>query len=332
MNNTTMSYLEIIEKYKDIKIGVIGDFIADVYIYGSPRRLSREAPIVVIEYEYEELRPGGAANSVNNIAALEALVFPVSLVGDDKEGGFLKETLCKGKVSPDGIFVEPGFETLLKSRILAGDLHTVKQQIARIDKGKPYLIDTSLEIKILDYINKIGQDTSAWVVSDYGYQFLTDKIRERIRDLFPRNIVVADTRHAVKEFGRITAITPNESEALNFGRYFLNDKDNLFVIGEQLIDILHLNAALITRGNKGMLLFEKDKEPVEISVVGTKEIVDVSGAGDTVTSTFTLSLACGATFEQAARLANCAASVVVMKSGTATCSKDELIRTVEKYL
>ena len=127
-------------------------------------------------------------------------------------------------------------------------------------------------------------------------------------------------------------MTPNEGEALSFGKYYLNDETDLLVIGRQMLEILFLKCALITRGNEGMTIFEQDREPVTIPVVGSSESVDVSGAGDTVAATFGLSLACGATPEQAARLANCAASVVVMKSGTAACSKEELLEAVEKYL
>lgn len=331
MKGSLKDYHQIIEKFSQAKVGVLGDLIADMYVFGSPNRLSREAPIVVIEYESEELRPGGAANSAHNLAALGASVFPVGVVGDDKEGRLLKEILCRGKVAPEGIFTEPGRETITKTRIFAGDLHTVKQQMARIDRGKAQKIDSSLEKKIFDAIENFSRETSAWIISDYGYGLITDRIREKVKSLFPQRIVVADSRHAAREFGGITAMTPNESEALAFGRDFLSGEDDIFIIGEKILEALNLRTALITRGNKGMLLFERGARPVEIPIVGTEEIVDVSGAGDTVTATFTLALASGASSEQSAHLANFAASVVVMKRGTATCSVDELLQTVTKY-
>jgi rfaE bifunctional protein kinase chain/domain len=332
MKTAPGEYRQIIEKFHTAKIGVLGDLIADMYIFGSPDRLSREAPIVVIEYESDELRPGGAANSAHNLASLGASVFPVGVLGDDREGRLLKETLCREKVAPDSVFLEPGRETVTKTRIFAGDLHTVKQQMARIDRGKAQKVDSSLESKICDAIENFSRETSAWIISDYGYGLITDRIREKVKSLFPQKIVVADSRYANSDFRTITAITPNESEALAFGRDFLAGEDDIFVIGQQILEVLNLRAALVTRGNKGMTLFERGAKPVEIPIVGTEEIVDVSGAGDTVTATFTLALASGASFEQSANLANFAASVVVMKRGTATCSTDELLQTVSKYI
>jgi rfaE bifunctional protein kinase chain/domain len=332
MKNALQEYYQMVERFRQAKVGVIGDLIADMYIFGSPDRLSREAPIVVIEYESQELRPGGAANSAHNLAALGASVFPVGVVGDDKEGRLLKETLCRGKVASEGIFLEPGRETVTKTRIFAGDLHTVKQQMARIDKGKPQKTDSTLESEVLKVIGNFGREVSAWIISDYGYGFVTDKIREKVKEVSSDKIVVADSRYANRDFSTITAITPNESEALAFGRDFLNGEDDIFTIGEQILEVLNLRGALVTRGNKGMILFERGRKPVEIPIVGTEEIVDVSGAGDTVTATFALALSCGATFEQSANLANLAASVVVMKRGTATCSTAELTETVTKYI
>ena len=161
---------------------------------------------------------------------------------------------------------------------------------------------------------------------------ITKEIENALADLSDRVPVIADSRYNVKEFPRITAVTPNESEALSFGRYYLNDETDIITIGRQMLEILFLECALITRGNQGMIIFEKDKEPVEIPIVGSEDIVDVSGAGDTVASTFGLSLACDATPPEAAILANCAASVVVMKSGTATCSLEELHEAVDLHI
>jgi rfaE bifunctional protein kinase chain/domain len=177
-----------------------------------------------------------------------------------------------------------------------------------------------------------SSDVDCWLVSDYGYGLIEGEIEETLGDLAQSAPVIADSRYNVKEFARITAVTPNEAEAMNFGRYYLKDETDLLVIGRQMLDILFLECALITRGNEGMIVFERGRKPVQIPVVGSAESVDVSGAGDTVVAAFGLSLASGATPEQAAKIANCAASVVVMKSGTATCSQDELLAAVEKYL
>jgi rfaE bifunctional protein kinase chain/domain len=228
--------------------------------------------------------------------------------------------------------VTKGNTTITTTRVLAGDIHTVKQQVMRIDRGKGGRPDAQTAHTVVEYMNRTGPGVDCWLVSDYGYGFMGGGIENALGDLARQVLVVADSRYNVKEFSRITAVTPNEAEAMNFGKYYLKDETDLFVIGRQMLDILFLKCALITRGNKGMIVFERGKEPVEVPVVGSSESVDVSGAGDTVAAAFGLSLASGATAEQAARIANCAASVVVMKSGTATCSRDELLAAVDKYL
>ena len=325
-------YKEIIENFHRCKVGVIGDMILDIYVFGKPARLSREAPVIVVEFEREEARPGGSANAINNACALGANCIAFGTVGDDRHGKLLRESLVSEGADTDGIIVETDRVTTTKTRILAGDVHTVKQQVLRIDKGKPSPPDPYSVQSVIERISRRASEIDCWIVSDYGYGFACQGIESCVADFASRVPVVADSRYNVKEFSRITAVTPNEGEALNFGKYYLKDETDLMVIGQEMIDILFLQCALITRGNKGMIIFQRGREPIEIPVVGSEESVDVSGAGDTVTTTFALSLACGATPVQAARIANCAASVVVMKSGTAACSNEELLSAVDRYL
>jgi len=326
------SYSEIIGMFSARTVGVIGDMILDIYISSKPARLSREAPVIVLEFEEETTRPGGAANAVNNLCSLGVNAVAIGTVGDDRHGEELKNILSQNGAATDGLLLQKGFHTITKTRVLAGDLHTAKQQVLRIDRGKATGLDDATSGAALKLIGKYADKVDCWLVSDYGYGFLTKEIENALSDLASRALVIADSRYNVKEFPRITAVTPNESEALSFGRYFLNDETDIMIIGRQMLEILFLKYALITRGNQGMVVFEKGAEPVEIPIAGSEEIVDVSGAGDTVAATFGLSLACGATPVQAAKLANCAASVVVMKSGTATCSQAELLDAADKYL
>jgi rfaE bifunctional protein kinase chain/domain len=325
-------YEEIIATFAERTVGVIGDMMLDIYVLGKPARLSREAPVVVIEFEHEDVRPGGAANAVGNIRSLGANVEALGLIGDDDYGRKLREILAVSGAGTGGLLVAIGQQTITKTRVLAGDIHTVKQQVLRIDRGRPARPGPQLVQSVLENISRAGTGVDCWLVSDYGYGFICQEVENRLVELAASVPVVADSRYRVKEFSRITAVTPNEGEALNFGRYYLNDETDLLVIGQQMLEILFLKCALITRGNEGMIVFERGNKPVTIPVVGSKEIIDVSGAGDTVVATFGLALACGASPEQAARLANCAASVVVMKSGTATCSREELIDVTERYL
>lgn len=326
------TYSEIVESFQGRTVGVIGDMMLDIYVMGRPARLSREAPVIVVEFESEDVRPGGAANAVSNICSLGAKAIAVGMIGDDAYGTRLRETLLESGVDVEGLFAVEGYTTITKTRVLAGDIHTVKQQVMRIDRGKGGRPDPRTAHAVMEFLNRTGPDVDCWLVSDYGYGFIDGGIENSLGDLARQTPVVADSRYNVKEFARITAVTPNEAEAVNFGKYYLKDETDLFVIGRQMLDILFLECALITRGNQGMIVFERDKEPEEIPVVGSSESVDVSGAGDTVAAAFGLSLASGATAGQAARIANCAASVVVMKSGTATCSRDELLAAVNKHL
>lgn len=326
------SYQEILADFSKRKVCVIGDMMLDLYVTGKPARLSREAPVVVVEFEEERMCPGGAANALGNITSLGAIALAIGTIGDDAHGRLLKESLTSNGVNTDGLFIDGTHSTITKTRVLAGDIHTAKQQVLRIDKGQPHAPDSHTLQAVLERISGLASEIDCWLVSDYGYGFMTDDIENLLADFATRTPVIADSRYNVKEFPRITAVTPNESEALSFGKYYLKDETDLFVIGREMLEILFLRCALITRGNEGMVVFERDKAPVEIPVVGSSESVDVSGAGDTVVTTFGLSLACGATPEQAARLANCAASVVVMKSGTATCSLDELSAAVDEHI
>lgn len=326
------TYREIISSFEGCNVAVVGDMMLDIYLLGRPARLSREAPVIVVELESEEIRPGGAANAVNNICSLGATALPVGLVGDDAYGAQLRDVLAANGANTDGLLIEKGRATTTKTRVLAGDIHTVKQQVVRIDRGEPKPPEANLIQSALDFISARSAQVNCWLVSDYGYGFVCHEIESCVADQKNSAPVIADSRYHVKEFSHITAVTPNETEALNFGKYYLKDETDLLVIGQQMLDILHLECALITRGNEGMIVFQRDGEPAQVPVVGSRESVDVSGAGDTVAAAFGLSLACGASPVQAAWLANCAASVVVMKSGTATCSEKELLGAVEKYL
>lgn len=326
------TYREIISSFASCTVGVVGDMILDTYILGRPARLSREAPVIVVEFEGEEIRPGGGANAVNNICSLGAKALPVGVIGEDGPGKQLRETLAAGGADTEGLFVQIGRATTTKTRVLAGDVHTIKQQVLRVDRGKPEPPEEQLVQAAKDFICARSAHVDCWLISDYGYGFVCHEIESCVTDMANKVPVVADSRYDVKEFSHITAVTPNEAEALNFGKYYLKDEADLTIIGQQMLEILYLECVLITRGNEGMMVFQREKEPVRIPVVGSHESVDVSGAGDTVAAAFGLSLACGATPQQAARLANCAASVVVMKSGTATCSRDELLSALQKYL
>ena len=318
------TYTSIIKQFSKSRICVIGDMTADVFIYGKPHRLSREAPVIVVRYDSEELIPGGAANTVNNLLDLGAQVYPVGLLGRDYFGEKLFSLIAGKCPNMDGMVLDPSYSTIMKTRILAGDDNTPKQQIMRIDRDVEIQLSPEREQRLLAYLKRILPGIDALIVSDYGYGIFTKKILGFIRHCARDKIVAVDSRYHMAAFKGVTIITPNQSEAEQITGIAIQDEAGLHRAGRKLLRLIKCRAALITQGNKGMTLFEADKTPLHIPVAGSDKISDVTGAGDTVVSLMTLSLVAGAAFPQAARLANYGASVVVMKPGTATLDADEL--------
>jgi D-glycero-beta-D-manno-heptose-7-phosphate kinase len=317
-------YASIIKAFSKARICVIGDMTADVFIYGKPYRLSREAPVIVVRYDSEDLVPGGAANTVNNLLDLGAQVYPVGLLGRDYFGEKLFSAIADKCPNMDGMLLEPGYHTIMKTRILAGDDNTTKQQVIRIDRDFETPLAGKNEQRLLAYLKRILPEIDAVVVSDYGYGIFTKKLLAFIKEFARDKIVAVDSRYHMPYFKGATIITPNQSEAEQITGMAIQDEKSLQRAGRKLLQLIGSRAALITRGNKGMTLFEPGKLPLHIPVVGSDKISDVTGAGDTVASLITLALVAGAKFSDAARLANYAASVVVMKPGTATLTVAEL--------
>jgi D-glycero-beta-D-manno-heptose-7-phosphate kinase len=313
---------KIFNRFKGKKICVIGDIIADVYIFGKPYRLSREAPVVVVKHEGEIVYPGSAGNTINNLQALGAQVFPVGFIGEDNAGDMLMEYFSRYKtIAMDGIVRHKG-ETVTKTRILAGDTHTSKQQVIRIDKDSNKPVPQKTRALFTKKLADIAPDMDAFILSDYGHGTVDNKTIETMRDMAKNRVVVGDSRYNLNAFKRLTIITPNESEAYSLSS--LDEGHDIEKVGKKIIDFMDTAALLITRGNKGMSLFLKDGKVHHIPISGTDDVADVTGAGDTVCAALTLSLAGGADFYTASRIANYAAGVVVMKRGTATVNVQEL--------
>jgi rfaE bifunctional protein kinase chain/domain len=323
-------FREIIERFKAYKIAVLGDVVADVYIYGKPFRLSREAPVLVVRHDGEKTLPGSAGNTIRNLSSLGVRVFPVCVLGDDEPGRLLWEEFSRMNVAMEGIFVAKNRTTVTKTRIMAGDDHTSKQQVIRIDREIQEPLAKAVKERLDAYLDHISKEVDAVIVSDYGYDLVTNTVVEKLKTIAREKTVVVDSRRRVRSFSSVTAITPNESEAEALFQERITSSQDAIRIGQRLVEELNLKVVLITRGNKGMVLVERSGQTSDISICGTDEITDVTGAGDTVAAVFTASLAAGASFYEAARLANYAGSVVVMKSGTATASPDELIHLIEQ--
>jgi len=327
VNKEKENLLRLVDNFSGKKIAVWGDFILDEYIYGTTRRISREAPVLIISYRNSEYSLGGAGNSVLNLKALGADVLPVGVIGLDAWGKKILHILRKKGVTTEHLIADSKFQTPVKTRILAGEETARKQQVLRIDREEKVADSSALKQKIQRLVQNVQNKVNALLVSDYDYLTVKEDIFSRVLPGFKkRGIPVAlDSRFRLLNFKGATVSTPNEPEVEGALHIRIDDDSQLLKkAGKELLQRSEAAAVLITRGSKGMVLFEKEKPPFTIPIHGTTDIVDVTGAGDTVISVFTLALTCGATLKQAAQLANYAGSVVVMKKGTATLSASEL--------
>ena len=313
---------KIIERFGEQRIVILGDAIADKFLHGSISSVSREAPVFILRHQQTETLPGGAANCAMNLVALGARVSLISVTGDDESGSELRAKLEGAGVDITGIIVSDKVQTTTKVRILAGQSHSSKQQVIRIDYEGASLSDEEVRSAILDRVEQVLKGANACVISDYNYGVVDSRAAELIRKTADVPVLV-DSRFRLSEFTGFTAATPNQEEVEN-----LVGSEDLEIAAQELKKRLGHHALLVTRGGQGMTLLEGDAAPVHICAVGAQQAVDVTGAGDTVIATFALALASGASFVDAARLANYAGGLVVMKRGTATVTAAELRHAV----
>ena len=319
----------LVDRFAETRVTVAGDLIVDEFIYGEIARVSREAPVLILNYDSTQIVPGGGGNAANNVAALGGAAVPVGFAGNDETGRRLVE-LMRRTMDVRGIVRPKTYRTPTKTRILAGGIHSAKQQVVRIDRTANAAVTDRERRAFESRLLAAAARCDALLVSDYGSGLITPALvraaqkRLRVRG-GARPPVLVDSRYDLIRYRGITACTPNESEVEHlFGAKIGENKRVLERCGRLLLDITRARAVLITRGSRGMALFEPKRPTVHIPIFGSDQIADVTGAGDTVMATMTLALAAGATFEEAARLANYAGGQVVMKRGTATVSADEL--------
>jgi len=322
--------LELIERFSDRRIVVIGDLIADEFIYGEISRISREAPVMILRFEKKELHPGGGGNAAANLAALGAQVAVIGVVGRDPAGRQLVHALSRRGVDTSGIIRRSGYHTPTKTRILAGSVHSTRQQVIRLDQEPDQGIVETLTAQVVRHLPDAARTCQAVILSDYDYGTISAGVVAAVRRLARRRgfVVTVDSRSRLAELKGFTSATPNQSEIEALCGHHIDDLPTLERVGRYWRQKLGLRALLITRGKEGMSLFENGRAAVHLPVVGSNEPVDVTGAGDTVIATYTLALASGATFLEAAHLANHAGGIVVMKRGTATVSQKELAASV----
>ena len=325
--------MEILKKFNKINILIIGDMVADVYLKGNIARVSREAPVLVLEHAGEKIVPGGAANVVHNIATLGGNAIAFGLIGDDKAGSGLKDILDSKNVDTIGLIVEDNRPTITKTRIIAGGSATVSQQIVRIDQEIKTPILAETEEYFIKLFKKIIEKVDAVVLSDYGSGMLSAKLRKNIIALCKeRNIkTVVDSRYDILNFSGVSFVKQNEAEAAKAVGFELNTEEAVVKAGNILLEKLQAEGIIISRGEHGMSLIESNGAINHIPVVDKSEVFDVSGAGDTAVAAFILALTSGLQSVEATRIANFAAGIAVRKLGTATVTNEELEEVLGEY-
>jgi len=319
--------LEVIDAFRGKRVLVLADLVADEFIYGQIQRVSREAPVLILQYGGADLRLGGGANAVHNIRSLGGTPLPLGVLGRDEHGMRLRDILRHKGIATSRVQMDPGYVTPVKTRILAGGVHSTKQQVVRIDKATRLTAASRARRAVARALREFKGPLDGVLASDYGFGLLTPAlVRAAIALGRRRGVpVTVDSRHDILSFRGMTAATPNEPEVeAALGMTIGHDRRRLEAAGRALLRRLRSRAVLITRGSHGMALFEAGRPALHIPIHGSDEVADVTGAGDTVIATFTLALAAGATAVEASRLANYAGGIVVMKRGTAAVSAAEL--------
>ncbi|HXU34057.1 MAG TPA: PfkB family carbohydrate kinase [Thermoanaerobaculia bacterium] len=330
---TTERLLDLIDAMAGRPVVLVADLVVDRFLTGTPKRISREAPVLILSYQGERIAPGGGANAAANVIALGGRPLVLGAVGDDANGSDLLADLSARGIDTSGVLVRPGYRTPTKVRILGGGRHSIKQQIVRYDIEDTLVLtdaDRSAFVARLEAWRAEGSaGLSTAILSDYGYGTVEPGFLPLLRAaLGPGSILLCDSRYRLGDFRGLDGATPNEEEAeALLGRPIDDAPEPLAQAGRSLRDTLGAGFLLVTRGSRGMSLFDPEGA-IHLPVHGTDQVADVTGAGDTVIGTFALALAAGATPLEAALLANYAGGIVVMKMGTATLSRDELARAV----
>ncbi|MDI6752872.1 MAG: D-glycero-beta-D-manno-heptose-7-phosphate kinase [Thermodesulfobacteriota bacterium] len=320
MNNNN-ELIPYIAKFNNARIMVIGDLMVDEYIWGNVSRISPEAPVPVVSVTSESLRLGGAGNVVNNIHSLGGKVLLAGIVGNDEMGRKIIHDLHKMGVETEGVIVESERVTTVKTRIIAQH-----QQVVRYDREVVRGIHPENIKQILALLERRMDEIDAVLISDYGKGVICEPLIEGVRSLALRAGKILSVDPKVKNFPlfrEVTILTPNHYEAAEAAGRWIQNEEDLMAVGRTLVQRLQARSVLITRGEKGMTLFQDNGEITNIPTMA-KEVFDVTGAGDTVISVLTLALACGLGAKEAAILSNIAAGIVVGEVGTATIKASEL--------
>ncbi len=326
------SLAAIVEKFPALEVVVFGDMVLDEFLFGRIDRVSREAPVLILEYERLERVPGAGANAAANVASLGGTVLPLGLIGDDEEGKALRDWFLAAGVDPSGLMEASGFSTPTKTRVLAGSSTSVQQQVVRIDRNRSSEVDAPTLRKLHDRLLDLLGHADVLLISDYAHGTISSDVLETAAHSTGSDLVtLVDSRRSLTSFHGMSAVTPNlEEAAAALGRDVPDEEEAVAQAAVDLRRQLGAQHLAITRGSRGMTVVGPGVGPGHLAVYGTDQVADVTGAGDTVIATFALALASGADTSEAAHLANMAAGLAVLKRGTATVSRQELLQAIEE--
>ena len=322
--------IKYLDKLKEPKILIIGDFALDEMVYGNTERISREAPVLILEHYETKKILGAASNAAHNVSRLNlGKASAIGVYGDDYYGGELLKILEEKGINTSHMVMDKTRKTTTKTRISGSCNQSITQQIVRIDRQTKTPLNKETEEKIIENIKKAIPNFDGIILSDYHLGCLTQNvINSAIEEAKKHNkIIVADIQKNMEKYKGVSAITPNQPDSEKQVGFFIKDDETLKKAGEKLLNELNLQKVLLTRGENGMALFEKENEKItfeKINAYNKKEVFDVTGAGDTVVAAFTLGLAAGLDAKIAMYIGNLAASIVIRYFGCHTVTVEDL--------
>lgn len=325
----------LIKKLGELKILVIGDLALDEMVYGDTERISREAPVLILQHTHTKFILGGASNAAHNVSTInKGKVSVIGVIGDDYQAQDLKNAFVEAGIDCSSLVTDKERKTITKTRISGSCSHSITQQIVRIDRQTNSPISTETEEKLIKEITEMIPNYDAIILSDYHIGTLSDKIIKTVVDTakkFSKKVIV-DAQKNLDKYKGVYSMTPNLPDTQKHVGFFLNTKDDFIKAGNMLLEQTNAEDILITCGAEGMVVIEKGNKYTHIPVFNKSKVFDVTGAGDTVTATYTLALAAGAEPVYAAIIGNIAAGIVVKQFGCATTTIDEILKSVPEKI
>lgn len=339
MNVDKNKLVSCIENLTKAKVLVVGDLALDEMIYGDTERISREAPVLILQHTHTKLNLGGASNAANNAATINGgKVAVIGVIGEDYQAEQLISAFKKARVDTSYLVHDKTRKTVTKTRISGSCSHSITQQIVRIDRQTNAPISEGTEKRVIENIERAISHYDAVILSDYHIGTLTQKIIDRTIELANKHgkTIVVDAQRDLDNYKNVTSMTPNLPDTQKFVGpkfgIFIKDEATMKEAGKKLLEATNAKSVLVTCGSEGMVVFEADGNISKIPVFNKAEVFDVTGAGDTVTAVFAMALASGAEPEYAAIIGNIAASIVIKHFGCATTSVDEILKNLEKVV